>query len=161
MNENEIFDKKSLKLFLNANPDWRALARDCVCFANAKGGKILIGIEDNNELPPTGQKIPDKLAAQIRKRIGELTINVGINVELKTAENQAEYIQITILPSASTIASTTDGQYYIPISDHCKPVLPDELTHLFPDKPAFQWETKVVGKNPWNTCDKNKLTRFL
>ena len=161
MTESEKADKKSLRLFLNANPDWRALAQDCVCFANAKGGKILIGIEDDNNLPPPGQKISDTLPEQIRKRIGELTINVGINVELKTAENKAEYIEISILPSASTIASTTDGQYYIRIADQCKPVLPDDLTRLFTDKPAFQWETKVVGKNHWNTCDKNKLTRFL
>lgn len=161
MFENETFEKKSLKLFENDNPDWRALSRDCVCFANAKGGKILIGIDDHAEAPPDGQIIPSKLPEQIRKRIGELTINVGINVELKTAENKAEYIEITILPSASTISSTTDGQYYIRIADQCKPVLPDELTRLFADKPAFQWETKVVGKNHWYTCDKNKLTRFL
>ena len=161
MTESEKADKKSLRLFLNANPDWRALARDCVSFANDKGGKILIGIDDHAEIPPDGQKIPNQLPEQIRKRIGELTINVGIKLELKTADNKAEYVEMTIFPSASTLASTTDGQYYIRIADHCKPVLPDELTRLFTDKPAFQWETKVVGKNHWNTCDKNKLTRFL
>ncbi len=87
MTENEKVDKKSLKLFTNANPDWRALARDCVCFANARGGKILIGIEDHAKIPPDGQKISFKLPEQIRKRIGELTINVGIKVEQKTADN--------------------------------------------------------------------------
>tara|TARA_Y100000589_G_scaffold330539_1_gene380504 strand:- start:11329 stop:12975 length:1647 start_codon:yes stop_codon:yes gene_type:complete len=161
MNENEHFDKKSLKLLISKNPDWKALARDCVCFANAKGGKIIIGIEDDCDMPPSGQKISKKLPEQILKRIEELTINVGIGVKIKTAGNNTEFIEINVLPSASTIASTSDGQYYIRIADNCKPVLPDELSRLFTDKSAFQWETKVVSKYYWNTCDQNKLKQFL
>ncbi|GIV30504.1 MAG: hypothetical protein KatS3mg028_1570 [Bacteroidia bacterium] len=77
------------------------------------------------------------------------------------AGNNAEFIEIKVLPSASTIASTSDGQYYIRIADNCKPVLPHELSRLFTDKSAFQWETKVVSKYNWNTCDQNKLKQFL
>jgi len=160
--ENEITDKKSLKLFLGKNTDWRALAKDCVCFANTKGGNIYIGIEDNEELPPENQKITAGLPEKIRKRISELTINVGINVTIKEATNGSEFIEINIYPSASSVASTSDGQYYyIRIADNCKPVLPDELARLFTDKPAFQWETKVVQKIPWRKADSNKIEKFL
>lgn len=38
--ENQIFEKKSLRLFISNNPDWKSLARDCVCLANARGGVI-------------------------------------------------------------------------------------------------------------------------
>ncbi len=159
--ENTQYDKKSLKLFIGNNPDWKSLAKDCVAFANAKGGRIAIGIEDKDTLPPPNQKIDDTLLATIRKRISELTINVGVNVSKQTAENQGEWIEIEIYHSQSTIASTTDGQYYIRVSDTCKPVLPDELSRLFTDKPAFVWETKVVQKITIEQCDNNKLNKFL
>lgn len=159
--EDNIYEKKSLKLFTSKNPDWKSLARDCVCLANARGGIIAIGIEDKEEMPPQNQKIPTGLDQTIRKRIGELTINVGVDVTIQIAENNAEWIKITVLPSQTTVASTTDGQYYIRISDHCKPVLPDELARLFTDKPAFNWETKVVQKVTIDQCDSNKLQQFL
>lgn len=159
--ESGQYEKKSLKLFNNLkNIDWKSLAKDCVCFANAKGGCIDISIEDDSNLPPPGQKIDDKLVEQIRKRISELTVNVGINVIKVTAENNAEYIKIKIFPSQNTVASTTDGHYYIRISDNCKPVLPDELARLFTDKPAYIWETKIVSKINLEECDKNKLEKF-
>jgi ATP-dependent DNA helicase RecG len=159
--EDNIYEKKSLKLFTSKYPDWKSLARDCVCLANARGGIIAIGIEDKEELPPQNQKIPNGLDQTIRKRIGELTINVGVDVTIQIAENNAEWIKITVFPSQTTVASTTDGQYYIRISDHCKPVLPDELARLFTDKPAFIWETKVVQKVTIDQCDSNKLQQFL
>jgi len=76
------------------------------------------------------------------------------------AENGGEWIKIQIYPSQTSVASTTDGQYYIRISDHCKPVLPDELSRLFTDKPAFIWETKIVQKITIDECDQAKLNQF-
>lgn len=159
--ETSNYDKKSLKLFLEKNPDWKSLAKDCVCFANAKGGKIFIGIEDDNDEPSPDQKIPEQLVDLIRKRISELTINTGVVVSKKMANNGGEYIEIIIHPSQSSVASTTDGQYYIRISDHCKPVLPDELTRLFADKPAYVWETRVVQKILIENSDHEKLNKFI
>lgn len=37
--ENLIYDKKSLKLFTVKNPDWKSLAKDCVCLAKHSGSK--------------------------------------------------------------------------------------------------------------------------
>jgi ATP-dependent DNA helicase RecG len=122
MNENQIYEKKSLR-FLD-RPDWNELAKDCVCFANAKGGSILIGVEDNIDTPPANQKIEISKVEEIRKRISELTIGVGTNIELKKSANDSEYIEIKIFPNVSSVASTTDGRYYIRIADDCKPVLP-------------------------------------
>ncbi|PKQ68346.1 ATP-binding protein [Raineya orbicola] len=159
--EHQTFEKKSLQLFAKGNPDWKALTKECVCFANAKGGIIAIGIEDKEIDPPAHQKIPPKLDEIIRKRISELSVNVGINVSIEKASNAGEWIKIEVLPSQSTIASTTDGQYYIRIADHCKPVLPDELSRLFTDKSAFQWETKVTQKIYYENCDIQKINQFI
>ena len=48
--EGQRLDKKSLRVITGKNVDWPGLARDCVAFANARGGRLLIGIEDGEGL---------------------------------------------------------------------------------------------------------------
>jgi predicted HTH transcriptional regulator len=88
MKENKNIDKKSLKFLREKQTDWAELAKDCVCFANAQGGDIYIGIEDKATLPPEKQKIHDSnLPDVIQKNIAHRTINVGIAVTINTADN--------------------------------------------------------------------------
>ena len=63
------------------NPEWKELAKDCVAFADAQGGEIHIGIEDNERLPDKNQKIDDALVQQINKIIPQQTLNAGIKAE--------------------------------------------------------------------------------
>lgn len=161
MEETQNIEKKSIRIVTGATADWNELAKDCVCFANARGGSIYIGIENKETLPPASQKINTDLPDKIRKRISELTINVGTHTELKIAENGSEYIELKIFASASTIASTTDGRYYLRISDKCTPLPPEELMRLMTDKPAFIWETKVVRNIRIADSDQQKLQQFV
>lgn len=57
MKENQYIDKKRLDTVVGKTADWKELAKDCVCFANSRGGIILIGIADEEILPPATQKI--------------------------------------------------------------------------------------------------------
>jgi ATP-dependent DNA helicase RecG len=78
MEENKNIDKKSLKFLKGKNTDWNELAKDCVCFANAQGGFIYIGIEDKATLPPEKQNMADRnLPDIIQKNIAHRTVNVG------------------------------------------------------------------------------------
>lgn len=161
MVENQYQDKKSLKMVTGSTAKWGELAKDCVCFGNAKGGTIIIGIEDNEDLPKPEQMIDTHLVNQIYKRISELTINVSINVGIEKAENGGEYIQVVIHPNISNIASTTDGKYYFRTVDQCKPILPSELLRLLTDKPAFNWETQISANVNRKNYDDDKAERFL
>ncbi len=69
LNETSTRDKKSLRFITGKSPQWGELAKDVVCFANARGGHILIGIEDNDTLPPNTQSISPLLIDQLNKRI--------------------------------------------------------------------------------------------
>jgi ATP-dependent DNA helicase RecG len=90
IDENQQFDRKSISFLKARNTDWDDLAKDCVCFANATGGKIFIGIEDKETLPPSNQKIIDKsLPEKIIKYINQLTINTGVMASIITATNQS------------------------------------------------------------------------
>lgn len=160
MHETEQFDKKRLEAVTARNPQWNELAKDCVCFANARGGHIYIGIADEETEPPANQILPAGLEATVRKRMSELTINVSTDATVVTASNGGQYIDLRILPSASTIASTTTGQYYYRIDTDCKPLMPDELSRLLTDKPSFSWETKRTKVAATDT-DSQKLSSFI
>jgi ATP-dependent DNA helicase RecG len=161
MKENSILDKKSLSIIEGKTANWKELAKDCVCFANSFGGRINIGIEDEEDLPKPEQKINLKLIEDITKKISSLTINVGIAPKIIEASNGGEYIELSVFRSSTSIASTTDGKYYMRVSDDCKPVLPDDIERLFSEKNAFVWEDKIARKLPLSECDVTKLNQFL
>lgn len=161
MEENNKFDNKSLKKVTGRTADFDELSKDCVAFANSHGGYLAIGIEDGEEKPAPDQKIPDDLPEKIIKRINELTINVALRPEVIDADNGGQYVKLHVLPSQVSIASTTKGVYYIRDHDSSRPLLPDELSRLISDKPAYSWETKVSLKIQWQKADLTKLSKFV
>jgi ATP-dependent DNA helicase RecG len=161
MKENSMLDKKSLNVIDGKKADWKELAKDCVCFANSYGGKINIGIEDDADEPAASQVVPPKLIEDIQKRISSLTINVGIAPKIVKHDNGGEYIELTVFRNGQSIACTTDGKYYMRVSDDCKPVMPDDIERLFSEKNAFVWEDKTVKKIPLSECEVPKLNQFL
>lgn len=161
MEENNKFDNKSLKKVTGRTADFDELSKDCVAFANSHGGYLAIGIEDGEEKPAPDQKIPDDLPEKIIKRINELTINVALRPEVIDADNRGQYVKLHVLPSQVSIASTTKGVYYIRDHDSSRPLLPDELSRLISDKPAYSWETKVSLKIQWQKADITKLNKFV
>lgn len=158
--ENVTFDRKSLKIVQGKNPGWEELAKDCVAFANARGGHIFIGIENDSDLPPVGQRIPESLPGKIQLRLSQLTVNTSILTSVVTSSNGGQYIDMTIQQSVSTIAGTTDGKYYIRIGDACTPLHPDQLLRLLNDKPAYNWEAKPTRVKR-EDYDANKFSRFV
>lgn len=154
------FDRKSIKTILGNNHGWEELAKDCVAFANAKGGHIYIGIEDNCELPPATQSIPESLPGKVQLRMSQLTINASVITAIVTASNGGQYIDMTVQQSVSTIAGTIDGKYYLRIGDSSMPLQPDQLLRLLNDKPAYSWETKVTRVKR-NDYDSVKFHKFI
>lgn len=161
MEECTTYDKKSLKTVQGKTADFSELAKDCVAFANARGGVLHIGIENDETLPPVNQIIDPALPEKIIRRINELTINVAVQSEIITSANGGQYINLKVFPSEATIASTTKGQFFFRDSDESRPLLPDELSRLITDKPAYCWETKVSFQIPWQNADKVKLQKFV
>lgn len=154
--ENHHADQKSLRKVLGPTADWSGLAADCVCFANASGGCLRIGIEDGEELPPADQRIAPSLLEKIRKRVGELTVNVQVAPELVVAENGGEYVALQVGRSVG-VASTSDGRYFVRVSDTCRPVVGDEVLVLLNDRPSVPWEALTALKLPVTAADSSQL----
>ncbi len=160
--EDQNKEYKSLKKAIGTKANHRSLAETCVCFANAQGGEIIIGIEDKNNAPPKTQKIKQEEVNALIKSLRSLTDGVGIvNPEIITHQNGGEYFVLKILPSVRSIATTSSGKVFIRISDNCYPVGSEELTNLALEKTAFQWEIITSQKINLSDADDNKIQNLL
>jgi ATP-dependent DNA helicase RecG len=160
--ENSNIEFKSIRKAIGQKSDVEALAETCVCFANAQGGLLIIGIEDKQADPPQNQKINVEEMNKVVSRLRSLTDAVGlVNPEIKIHSNGGEYFEIKILPSSRTIATTTSGKVLIRISDNCYTVRSEELTDLAAEKNAFQWELVVAQKITLTQADPEQTIFFL
>lgn len=158
--EGQLLDRKSLRTVTGKTADWPELAKDCVAFANALGGRLLIGIEDGEELPPAEQRIPTALPDTLCRRLGELTVNVSVRPEVRVAQNGGEFIELAVDRSAS-VASTTEGRYFLRIADSSKPVIGNEVMRLASERSALPWETLTTQGVPRTQADPAKLAALV
>lgn len=160
--EDQTQDYKSLRKAIGKSADLKSLAESCVAFANAQGGKLIIGIEDKESDPPANQKVNIEDVNAVVKKLRSLTDGVGlVNPEISKHANGGEYFTITVLPSTRVIATTTSGKVYIRISDSCCPVGSDELTNMAAEKTAFQWEIVAPQKIGLSQLNPNNIVAFL
>lgn len=159
--EGQDIDKKSLRVLDGKAGGVIDLAHDCVAFANCVGGRLLIGIEDDDKEPPAGQRIDESWVERLPQRISQLTLNVGVTARLEAAGNGGEYLELRVARNAQTIAATSDGRYFIRAADETKPLLPDELGRLMSDKTAYVWELQTTKRISRGRVDGGKLRDFL
>jgi ATP-dependent DNA helicase RecG len=160
--ENINTECKSLKKAIGQKSDVEALAETCVCFANAQGGTLIIGIENKQSEPPADQKINPDDMNKVVSRLRSLTIGVGLaNPEIMTHPNGGEYFIIRVLPSTRTIATTSSGKVLMRVSDSCYSVSSEELTDLAAEKNAFQWELVVAQKITLQQADPAQIDFFI
>ena len=159
--ENKILDQKSLRYALGKHEDADGLACDCVGFANAAGGTILLGIEDDQDQPPASQRVADDFPDRLRKRLAQITVNVGVAARKVTAENGGELVVIQVFRNEQSIAATSDGRYFVRVSDETRRVLPDDLGRLMAEKNSFVWELQTTRRIPAHACDDAKLADFV
>ena len=159
--EGQELDHKSIRYVLGKKKNLSALAADCVGFANASGGVILLGVEDGQTEPPPGQEVNPSLAEHLLKRISEVTVNVGVVTSVQTAANGGEYVEIRVHGNQQSVASTSNGRFFIRVSDETQPVRGDDLTRLMADRSSFVWELQPVGRVSASRHDPDKLAAFV
>jgi len=76
--EGQLLDQKSLRAVTGKTANWNEIAKDCIAFANATGGRLLLGIEGGQDAPPADQQIPADLPDTLRRKLAERTVNVSV-----------------------------------------------------------------------------------
>jgi ATP-dependent DNA helicase RecG len=159
--EGQTLDQKSLRYALGKHEDADGLACDCVGFANAAGGTILLGIEDGQDEPPASQRVADDYPDRLRNRIAQITVNVGLTARKVVSANGGEFVEIQVFRNEQSIAAKSDGRYFIRVSDETRRVLPDDLGRLMAEKNSFVWELQTTRRIPQHACDEAKLADFV
>lgn len=159
--EGQTFDLKSLRYALGKHEQADGLACDCVGFANAAGGIILLGIEDGQDAPPVGQRVPDEFPDRVRKRLAQITVNVSVSVRKTTAPNGGDFVELQVFRNDQSIAATSDGRYFIRVSDETRRLLPDDLGRLMSEKNSFVWELQTTRRIHAHLYDDGKCAGFL
>jgi ATP-dependent DNA helicase RecG len=158
--EGQLLDQKSLRAVTGKTADWSEIAKDCIAFANATGGRLLLGIEDGQDAPPASQHIPADLPDTLRRKLVERTVNVTVLPDVVTAPNGGQYIELRI-PRALAVASTTDGRYFLRVADQSKPVTGDDVMRLASERSALPWETQTTLHIPRVEADAAKRDKLL
>ncbi len=158
--EGQLFDQKSLRAVTGKTADWNEIAKDCIAFANATGGRLLLGVEEGQDAPPPGQQVPADLPDTVRRKLAERTVNVAVLPDVVTAPNGGQYIELRI-PRALAVASTTDGRYFLRVADQSKPVTGDDVMRLASERSALPWETQITLHIPRVEADAVKRDKLL
>lgn len=159
--EGQVLDQKSLRYVLGKHEDADGLACDCVGFANAAGGTILLGIEDGEDSPPTSQRVDEGLPDRLRKRLTQITVNVGLAVRKAVAENGGDFVELQVFRNDQSIAAMSDGRYFIRVSDETRRLMPDDLGRLMAEKNSFVWELQTTRRVAAGDYDDDKVAAFV
>lgn len=163
MEEGTTFDKKSLLSFPSEEKkwDWEKIAKHCVAFANARGGELNFGIEDDADLPAPDQRIRSSVGERLQKGISHHCLNVAVATEIREAANGGQVLILRVFPSRQSVAATTSGRYFIRVSDESRPVMPDELMRLAGEKDAYIWELQTTLRVPYSEANPAKKAQLL
>ncbi|MCB9221545.1 MAG: ATP-binding protein [Candidatus Kapaibacterium sp.] len=141
MTENQSVEYKSIRKIRTGDKGFKELAKTCVGFANSLGGKVIIGIEDNDSYPPINQLIENSELNETMTRLKNLTSAVGFkSYQILKHDNNSDFIEIEISPNKRSIAITSDGKVYTRFSDTCVPVASEDLHTLLSERDNFIWE---------------------
>lgn len=142
--EGKNIDYKSLRKIQQGDSGFKDLAVSVVCFANAQGGKLIIGIEDKNRTPLPDQIVSIEEVNKTLNRLRSLTFNVGLMAsDILEHPEGGQYFEITVLPSSKAIATTSDGKIFLRVGDQCHAARSEDIVRIATEKDAFQWELQL------------------
>lgn len=139
--ETQTIEYKSLQKIRTGDKGFKDLSTTCVALANAQGGQIFIGYDDKKRQVLPNQVITADEVNNAVTRLRSLCFNVALYAsEILSDETGSQYFIITVSPSMKSVASTSDGKFYMRFADKCEPVRSEDILRLSEIKGCFQWE---------------------
>lgn len=136
--EGQLLDRKRASI----NP--KDVAQHISAFANAEGGKLVIGIEDNGEISGFNHSKAKKKEVYIEApfehlyRIPKYTYEI---IEVKKRDGTMDEILIfDIEPSYDAIITLKDDSVYLRINDKSRKLTHNQITNLEYDRGSRRFE---------------------
>lgn len=141
------------------NIEWKRIWKDeylkWICgFANAQGGKIYIGMDDNGKV--TGIADSRKLLEDIPNKVRDiLGIIVGVNL---MNQDSKDYIEIEVYPSSYPV--NHKGEYYYRSGSTKQLLKGAALTEFLLSKTGYKWDAVLVDGISVEDLDKESFDIF-
>jgi len=136
-------------------PSWRdEYLKVIVAFANADGGELIIGVDDNGN--PIGVEKSKKLLEDIPNKIRN-KLGIIPSVKIEKVEDK-DIIHIFIKPSSVSISH--NGKYYIRSGSNNFELKGEELTNFLIEKSGKTWDEFIEEKAGFNDIDLKTIDEF-
>lgn len=159
IDENQYFDRKS------ARKDVKDISRHIIAFANASGGKLVIGIEDDGEI--TGFK---RDGAHAIESFEQAAISTCVPVPLMHVDrvpvinSSGENDQILILDIAASsdrvVMRKSDKKVFLRQKDESVELDREQVRALEYDKNQRSFEEEIVFRSSIEDVDREVLARY-
>ena len=141
------------------NIEWKESWRDeylkWICgFANAQGGKIYIGMNDNGKV--TGVSDSKKLLEDIPNKV-QMTMGIIVDVNLLTSDGK-DYIEIIVSPSSYPVSYK--GEYHYRTGSTKQQLRGAALTEFLVSKTGFKWDAVPVNDFKIDDLDQESFDIF-
>ncbi|NOK12956.1 RNA-binding domain-containing protein [Corallococcus exercitus] len=122
----------------------RELAGDAICFTNASGGVLVIGVDDKQGGPAAflGTTLD---AEQVRRRIYELT-RPSLLVEVEEQYFSGVRLLIAFVPQGIEVHSDPQGRSRRRLGSDCLPMSPEDIARLRDERRSFDWSAQPSGR---------------
>lgn len=134
------------------------LADASVCFANAAGGTIVLGVTD--DVPGPGAFVGTSLGRDlVRHGIYERT-SPALDVVVSTeAVDGVELLRISV-PEGLEVVSTTTGRYAWRRGTDCMPMTADDVARLREERRGEDWSSRSSGTDARPAVDPAAVVRL-
>lgn len=155
--EGQYLDRKSARI----KPS--DIARHIVAFANANGGVLAIGIEDNGEITGFNNKdsksINDFLNVPFSSCKGRLKVEHEIR-KVTIDSKQDSILLLFIEPSEDAVIKTSDDKVYLRVGNKSKLLNHEQVTQLEYDKGERIFEDIIVEDSSIDDVDLQLLQQY-
>lgn len=148
--------------FKRDDVDARGLARDLVAFANASGGTVLLGVEDDGTVSGLTR---DRLEAWVMQ-VGRDKIRPEIvpYYEVVRDAEPGRDVAVVRVPRGYTVHHLWDNNhrtYLVRVGSTCREASPEELQRLFQQRSGVRGELQPVSGTTWGDLDRRRLADYF
>ena len=116
--------------------------REICAFANAQGGILCIGKDDQGRVTGVPESAARKLLENLPNKVRDVTgVQVDVNLH---AEGDLYWVEV-VVPAVSTPVSCR-GEFYYRSGSVCQQLTGSELTHFLLEKTGAQWDSVPVDR---------------
>ena len=128
-----------------AKATFHDLAEAAVCFANAEGGTIVLGVRDQTLGPDAfvGTSID---AGALQRMIYELT-NPKLTVSVMPITYGEKALLVVQVPEGLDVYATGKGYSPRRWEDQCQPMHPSDVTRLGEERRGIDWSAQASGRS--------------